>query len=144
MRKFSLLFLVLMLSRFAFAQLVAPVLDDVPSTITKTSFYVYITDSNVGEDYVELEISGGGVTRLLQLPAGAVFNQPVTGLMPKTTYLVRARAKDNCTTSTNCSLLGPYSNVKYITTLVDNPPMAVPRMVYNCPTAVGIAWDINS
>ena len=119
------------------AQLVVPVVTNEPSNITRSSFLVRVVDTNASETGIEIEYSGGGSTAVISSGPSSVINQPITNLMPKTTYSVRARAIQGIT-------LGPWSDPIFVTTKVDIPVAPVVSSSYNCPTNVGIGWSVSA
>ena len=156
MKNFFLIISLIIISLGVKAQsFVSPTVNDVPSSITRSSFYIEVLDPNLGEDSVQIEFVGGGVTRYLLIPGGLnVYNQQLTGLLPSTTYAVRARVKGACmgpppslvkpnvvaAAAPLCD--GPWSAIKYITTLIDLPPRPILASTNNCPTFVGLHWEV--
>lgn len=124
-----------------FAQLVAPTLTDFPSTITTSSFLIGITDTNLSEVALELEIEGGGVTTLTLFPPNSYLQHSVVNLVPKTSYRVRARAL-NCATSVACGDIGPWSPAFFISTKVAAPVAPIVKLDNNCARFVSISWEI--
>lgn len=144
MRNILLLFSLIFSGFAVFAQpLVAPTLTDFPSTITTSSFLIGITDTNPTEVALEVEIEGGGMTRLTVLAPGAYLQHSVVGLVPKTFYRVRARAL-NCATSVSCGDIGPWSQPYYATTKVAAPVAPVVKLENNCARFVGISWEVSA
>ncbi|MCP9754514.1 T9SS C-terminal target domain-containing protein [Lacihabitans sp. CCS-44] len=142
MRNILLLFSLIFSGFAVFAQpLVAPTLTDFPSTITTSSFLIGITDTNPTEVALEVEIEGGGMTRLTLLGSGANVQHSVVNLVPKTFYRVRARAL-NCPTSVGCGDIGPWSQPFYITTKVAAPAAPIVKLDNNCARFVAISWEI--
>ncbi|MCP9747122.1 fibronectin type III domain-containing protein [Lacihabitans sp. CS3-21] len=142
MRNIFLLFSLIFSGFAVFAQpLVAPTLTDFPSSITTSSFLIGITDTNPTEIALEVEIEGGGMTRLTILAPGTYQQHSVVGLLPKTFYRVRARAL-NCATSVACGDIGPWSLPFYITTKVAAPVAPIVKLDNNCARFVSISWEI--
>lgn len=142
MRNILLLFSLIFSGFAVFAQpLVAPTLTDFPSTITTSSFLIGITDTNPTELALEVEIEGGGMTRLTILAPAAYTQHSVINLSPKTQYKVRARAL-NCATSVACGDIGPWSQPFYISTKVAAPAAPIVKLENNCARFVGISWEI--
>ena len=144
MRKIFFLLSLIFSGFGVFAQpLVAPSLQDLPSSITTSSFLIRIADTNPSEVRIEIEVQGGGVTKSNIVPAGGTFNFNAVNLQPKTTYTVRARAL-NCTAVSGCLDLGPWSSTYYITTKVAAPVAPILNLVNNCANFVGISWEISA
>ena len=142
MRNIFLLFSLIFSGFAVFAQpLVAPTLTDFPSTITTSSFLIGITDTNLSEVALEVEIEGGGTTRLTILTPGSYLQHSVVNLVPKTFYRVRARAL-NCATSVACGDIGPWSQPYYTTTKVAAPVAPIVKLDNNCARFVSISWEI--
>lgn len=122
--------------------LVAPTLQDLPSSITTNFFMVLVEDTNPSETAIEVEVSGGGgVTTSNIVAAGSSFNFHASGLRPKTYYQVRARAL-GCAAVAGCSDLGPWSATKWISTLVEAPVAPNLKLNNNCAKFVGISWEV--
>ncbi|MCP9762739.1 T9SS type A sorting domain-containing protein [Lacihabitans soyangensis] len=142
MRKIFFLLSMIFSGFGVFAQpLVAPTLQDLPSSITTSSFLILVTDTNPSEMAIEVEVSGGGVTRSNVVPAGSSFNFHATSLVPKTGYQVRARAL-GCAAVAGCLNLGPWSTTYTITTLVAAPVAPILKLDNNCARFVGISWEM--
>ena len=123
--------------------LAAPTLSPAPGTITRTSFYIVIQDVNASESAIEIEYSSGGSTNSLILGPGSDINQPLNNLTPKTMYSVRVRAL-GCPSPSGCSDVSPWSNIIYMSTLIDLPPAVNLKLSNNCPSVVGLEIDANN
>ena len=130
------------LSSSVISALVAPTLQDLPSSITTNSFLIRVSDTNLSEVAIEIEVSGGGITTSTIVAPGDIFNFNVTSLSPKTFYSIRARAL-NCAVVAGCLDLGPWSNSINSKTLVAVPVAPVLKLENNCARFVGLSWVIS-
>ena len=123
---------------------VAPVIAPLtgPNTITISSLFIKIDDSNPGELGIEVEYEKQGLIKSIYIAPGTSINQQLINLSPKTTYNIRARALDCATNSPACGTVGPWSNTIYLTTLVDIPPQVNLTTTLNCPTTIGLEWTV--
>jgi hypothetical protein len=143
MRNIFLLISLIISGFGVFAQaLVAPTLLDLPSSVTTNSFLIQVTDTNPSEVAIEVEVSGGGVTRSTIVAPGSTFGFHATSLTPKTFYSIRARAL-NCAAVAGCADLGPWSATNTTTTLVAIPAAPILKIDNNCARFVGISWEIT-
>jgi Secretion system C-terminal sorting domain/Fibronectin type III domain len=119
--------------------LIAPQIFAEPTLNTSTSAGLRIVDQNQLETGFEVEFTSPNGTTIIRnltapVPASLIFTQ--NGLLPKTTYEVRARAKYGS------ALSGPWSTLAYVTTNKDFPPSPVLSESNNCPAFTGISWTI--
>ncbi|MBK6978151.1 MAG: T9SS type A sorting domain-containing protein [Cytophagaceae bacterium] len=152
MKHFFLVSLVALFSFGAIAQsFVAPNVVNLGTNNSPNSISVQILDTNTGEDTLEVAIEGGGNTPYVKYTvkiAGAFSNtvQTLPNLNPNTTYLIKARVLGPC--SGIPSLLpgrceSPWSSDVYIKTQLGNPPKVNLTNSINCPTIVGLTWEVT-
>jgi Secretion system C-terminal sorting domain len=119
--------------------LIAPQIFPEPIANTSTIVGVRIDDQNQYETGFEVEFvaqNGTTITRNITSPIAATLTFTQSGLLPKTQYSVRTRAKYGS------ALPGPWSTTIYVTTNKDFPPAPVLAEANNCPAFVGISWTI--
>jgi Secretion system C-terminal sorting domain/Fibronectin type III domain len=118
--------------------LIAPQIFIEPTINTSTAVGLRIDDQNQLETGFEIELVSPNGTTFTRLRAPILTSSTFieNGLLPKTQYTVRVRAKYGT------ALGGPWSTFVYPVTNKDNPPAPVISESNNCPTSVGISWTI--
>ncbi|MBK9510660.1 MAG: T9SS type A sorting domain-containing protein [Cytophagaceae bacterium] len=119
--------------------LIAPKVKPESAQNSPTSILFVLEDTNPFETGLQVEVTETGTSNVKteSYPPGTNEIKSVIGLKPKTLYSFRARAVYN-------SQFGPWSELVYSKTLVDNPPAATLSYDKNCPDIVHINWSIKN